>query len=171
MPQRLSDAIRAAVLTDIRAARQDGRSAGQIARDHGVARSTVTKIAKDEGITDAFERAQVLKAARAKQADNAAVRAELISRYYAIAGRLLDRVESPHTVAIGTAAGVELVTVKLPPLRDAQAGMSASAIAVDKALRLEDRNGDGRVDAARSLLGSLFENLQRAHGDRPDGSG
>ena len=49
--------------------------------------------------------------------------------------------------------------------------MSASAIAVDKALRLEERNGDGRVDAAKSLLGSLFETLQKAHGDRPDGSG
>ncbi|MGO8957620.1 MAG: hypothetical protein ACLQFR_09660 [Streptosporangiaceae bacterium] len=49
--------------------------------------------------------------------------------------------------------------------------MSSAAIAIDKAARLEDRQGDGRVAAAQSLLGTLFETLQQANGDAPDGSG
>ena len=63
------------------------------------------------------------------------------------------------------------MTTKLPPLRDAQAGMSSAAIALDKAARLEDRQGDGKVDQAKSLLSSMFESWQRAHDDALDGSG
>jgi hypothetical protein len=90
---------------------------------------------------------------------------------YGVAGRRMDRVESPYTQVITGPAGAEFVTTKLPPLRDAQAGMSSAAIAIDKAARLEDRPGDGRVAAAQSLLGTLFETLRQAHGDQPDGSG
>ena len=62
-------------------------------------------------------------------------------------------------------------TAKLPPIRDAQAGMSSAAIAIDQAARLEDRQGDGKVAAAQSLQGTLFETLKNVHGDAPDGSG
>jgi hypothetical protein len=98
-------------------------------------------------------------------------RTVLIERIYGVAGRMLDRVEQPYTQVIAGPAGPEFVTTKLPPLRDAQAGMSSPAIAIDKAARLEDRQGAGRVAAAQSLLGSLFETLAKAHGDAPDGSG
>ena len=49
--------------------------------------------------------------------------------------------------------------------------MSSAAIAIDQAARLEDRQGDGKVAAAQSLLGTLFETLKQAHGDAADGSG
>jgi hypothetical protein len=101
----------------------------------------------------------------------AATRAALIERLYGIAGRMLDRVESPYTQVISGPADRELVTTKLRPLRDAQSGMSSAAIALDKAARLGDRQGDGRVDQAKSLLGAMFDSLQRAYGDAPDGSG
>jgi hypothetical protein len=80
-------------------------------------------------------------------------------------------VEAPYTQVIAGPAGPEFVTTKLPPLQDAQAGMSSSAIAIDKAARLEGRRGDGKVAAAQSFLGTLFETLKQAHGDAPDGSG
>jgi transposase-like protein len=168
MPKPLPARKRTAILADIKTG---AKARNQIARDHGVSASTVTKIAKDAGIADAFDRSQTAKGTRAQQADNAAVRAELIREYYAVARRLLRRVEQPHTIALMGAEGAELVTTDLPSLRDAQAGMAASAIGIDKALRLEDRQGDGKVDAAKSLLGAMFETLQRAHGDSPDGSG
>jgi hypothetical protein len=168
LPAPLDQAKRDAILADINAGH---KTRNQIARDHQVSGSTVTKIAGHAKGSAAFDRSQTENATRARQADNAAVRAELIARYYKVAGHFLDRVESEYTQVVAGPAGPEFVTTRLPPLRDAQAGMSASAIAVDKALRLEDRNGDGRVDAAKSLLGSLFKTLQDAHGDSPDGSG
>ena len=168
MPKPLNPDIRAAILHDIQAGT---KPRNQIARDHGVSGSTVTNIAHQEHITSAFDRSQTVKATQSKQADNAALRTELIAEYYAVARRLLARVEAPHTVALMGPGGAELVTTRLPSLRDAQAGMAASAIGIDKALRLEDRQGDGKVDTAKSLLGGLFATLQRAHGDAPDGSG
>jgi hypothetical protein len=167
VPKPLDPQIRTAIIADIKA----GKPRNQIARDHGVSGASVTKIAGQEGITNAFDRSQVENATRARTIDLAATRAGLIERLYGVAGRMLDRVESPYTQIVSGSAGAELVTTKLPPLRDAQAGMSSAAIALDKAARLEDRQGDGKVDAAKSLLGAMFEGLQKAHGDAPDGSG
>jgi len=167
VPKALDPAKRNAIIADIKA----GHQRNQIARDHTVSGSTVTKIAGQEGLTDAFDRTQTENATRARGIDLAATRAALIERLYGIAGRMLDRVESPYTQIISGPAGAELVTTKLPPLRDAQAGMSSAAIALDKAARLEDRQGDGKVDQAKSLLGAMFEGLRKAHGDAPDGSG
>jgi hypothetical protein len=167
VPKALDPTIRTAIIEDIKA----GKQRNQIARERNVSGSTVTKIAGEEGLTNAFDRTQTVNATRARGIDIAAARAVLIERMYGVAGRMLDRVESPYTQVVGGPMGAELVTTKLPPLRDAQAGMSAAAIAIDKAARLEDRNGDARVDQARSLLGAMFEGLQRAHGDAPDGSG
>jgi hypothetical protein len=167
VPKPLNADIRAAIIADIRA----GKPRNQIARDHGVSGSTVTKYAGQEGIDKPFDRSHTEKATRARGIDVAAARTELIERMYGVAGRFLDRVEAPYTQVVSGPLGPELVTTKLPPLRDAQAGMSAAAIAIDKAARLEDRQGDGKVDQAKSLLGSLFDTMQKAHGDTPDGSG
>lgn len=167
MPRPLDPAKRRAILTDIKA----GHQRNEIARDHNVSGSTVTKIAAQEGIENAFDRTQTQNATRARNADLNETRSVLIDRLYGIAGRMLDRVESPYTQIVPSQAGAELVTTKLPPLRDAQAGMSSAAIALDKAARLEDRQGDGKVDAAKSLLGTMFDTLQKAHGDASDGSG
>jgi hypothetical protein len=169
LPAPLDQAKRDAIIADINAGH---KTRNQIARDHSVSGATVTKLAAQAKGSTAFDRSQTEKAARAKKFDAALVRAQLIERLYGMAGGLLDRVESPYTVPMAGAGGeIQFVTSKLPPLRDAQSGMSAAAIAIDKALRLEDRNGDGRVDAAKSLLGSLFKTLRDAHGDSPDGSG
>lgn len=92
---------------------------------------------------------------------------------YTVADHMLDRVTSPYTQVITGPAGAEFVTTKLPPLRDAQAGMSSAAIAIDKAARMEAANGDSRVEQARSLLGGLLTDLAAEHGDSypSDGTG
>ncbi len=176
MPPPLNPQIAADILRDIQdtahATGSDKLSRNEIARRRGVSPSTVTKIAQQHGLAEAFDRSQTVKATRARQFDTAAVRGELIERMYGVAGRMLDRVESPYTQVIAGPAGPEFVTTKLPPLRDAQAGMSSAAIAIDKAARMESANGDSRVEAARSLLGGLLSDLVDKHGDGyPDGSG
>jgi transposase-like protein len=75
VPPPLSDRKRRAVLADIEAGQ---KSAHQIARDHGVAQSTVSKVAREEG--HSFDRAKTKKATAAKQVDHKA-------RLVAIAGR------------------------------------------------------------------------------------
>ncbi len=176
MPPPLDPQLRADILRDIQDTQNEPDPAKRLTRNEialrrGVSQSTVTKIAKDSGLGAAFDRSQTINATRARQFDAAHERTVLIERMYGVAGRMLDRVEAPYTQVIPGPAGPEFVTTKLPPLRDAQAGMSSAAIAIDKAARLEDRQGDGKVAAAQSLLGTLFETLTKAHGDAPDGSG
>jgi transposase-like protein len=170
VPPPLDPQLRADILRDI----QDGQlSRNEIARRRNVSPSTVSKIAKDEGQSAAFDRTQTAKATRAKQIDNAARRTVLIDRMYDVASHMLDRVTSPYTQVVSGPAGAEFVTTKLPPLRDAQAGMSSAAIAIDKAARMEAANGDSRVEQARTLLGGLMSDLVAAHGDSypSDGAG
>lgn len=174
MPRPLPAQLKADILRDIRDTRDEPDPArrltrNQIARRRHVSASTVTRLAAENNLGDAFDRSKTVKATRARQFDAAAERAVLIERMYGVAGRLLDRVEAPYEMVLPGPEGAEFVTTKLPPLRDAQSGMIAAGVAIDKAAKLEDRQGDGGVDAARSLLGSLFTGLQQAYGD--DGPG
>jgi hypothetical protein len=137
----------------------------------------VTLLAADGGLHGQVGvlhyRTQTAKATRAKQLDNAARRTVLIDRMYTVADHMLDRVTLAYTQVITGPAGAEFVTTKLPPLRDAQAGMSSAAIAIDKAARMEAANGDSRVEQARSLLRGLLTDMVSRHGDScpSDGAG
>lgn len=143
MPPPLSARKRNAILDSIRTARQDGASAGQIARDHSVARSTVTKLAADNDLGDAFERAQTAKAAHAKQLDNKAKRAQLASDLLDDAQRLRGRIWGSHKVVVSTPLGAEVVTLDENPLAEIRSGMTALGIAIDKSVRLEQVDADG----------------------------
>jgi hypothetical protein len=138
LPAPIDPAKRQAIITDIKA----GKPRNQIARDHGVSGSTVTNIAKAEKIPSAFDRAQTQNATRAKRFDAAAARAQLVQDLYADAQRFRARGWASYTQIVSGPAGSELVTTKMPPLRDQQAAYTALAICVDKAVRLE------QVDAA-----------------------
>jgi hypothetical protein len=159
MPKPLSARKRSAVLKDIQAARANGVSAGQIARDHGVARSTVTKIAADNDLANAFERTQTENAARAKQADCKLLRAQLKQDLLADAQRFRKRAWESYQVVVGTPEGAEIVTLDLPPLPDARAAYTAIGIAVDKSIRLEEHDSDDSAAGAKNLLGSLSDAL------------
>lgn len=177
MPRPIDGQVKAAILRDIRNTRDepdpDRRlTRNAIAQRHGVSTRTVTNIANAGGLSDAFSRVNTEKGARASKFDAAFRRSRLIERFYDEADYHLDRLHQPHTVPAGIGPdGPATVTTRLPALRDAQAGMIAASTAVDKALRLEDRQGDGRVDQTRSLLGALLSGLQQEHGTGPDEPG
>ena len=145
MPARMAPGKRAAIIEDLRA----GVSCGQTARNHHVGRSTVSRIAKAEGIS--LERSQTKKATEAAQIDHAAVLAKLASRHAAVAGNILASFEvmeledwasvSPHTRAI------------------------ALGICSDKARELAPDNDEVQVEAARSLLNVVFEDIVARHGE------
>lgn len=159
MPKPLSTRKRSAVLKDIKAAKASGISAGQIARDHGVARSTVTKIAADNNLANAFERTQTENAARAKQADCKLLRAQLKVDLLHDAQRLRTRIWGRYQTVVGTPEGAEIVTLDEAPLSEMRAGYTALGIAVDKSIRLEEHDSDDSTAGAKNLLGSLSDAL------------
>jgi hypothetical protein len=145
MPAPLAPGKRAAILEDLRA----GMSCRQAARTHKVSQGTVSKLAKDHGLN--FERSQTKKATEAARIDHAAVLAKLAARHASVAGDILASFEameledwgrvSPHTRAI------------------------ALGICSDKARELAPDNDEAQVEAARSLLNVVFEDIVARHGE------
>jgi hypothetical protein len=167
LPKPISPQAREAIIADIRA----GKARNQIARDHHVSAGSVTNIAQQAGITDAFDRSATVKGTRAKQFDAKAARAKLIVDLLGDAQRFRERAWSQYTQIVSGPAGAELVTTKLPPLRDQQSAYTSVAICIDKSVRLEQADqGDGSA-AARSLLGQLGEALQVAAASLPPEDG
>jgi transposase-like protein len=142
MPKPLSAGKRNAIIEDIKAARESGKSAGQIARDHGVARSTVTKITREEGLTGAFERAQTENATRAREVDCKALRAQLKVDLMQDAQWLRQRARGRYQTVVSTPQGAEIVTLDEAPLSEVRSGYTALGIAVDKSLALERHDND-----------------------------
>lgn len=165
MPRPLDPEVRTAILADIKAG---GKSCRGIARDHGVSDATVRKIAKDNQVVNAFSRAQTENATRARVADMAAQRAEKSALLLADVDRLRERAWSPYQVVVNTSEGPEIVTLKLPPLRDTQAAYTSIGIAIDKHLAIERHDSGTGAEQAASLLGTLLDNLQARHGTAPE---
>lgn len=162
MPQRMAPGKRAAILRDIKAG---GQSRNQIARTHGVAASTVGKIATDEGIDDAFDRTHALKGARAKAIDNRAKRAQLESDLLDDAQKFRERAWSMYKVVVGGTEGAEVVELDLPPLQDARAAYTAIGIIVDKSVAIEKHDSGDDAEAAKSVLAAVMDGLVARHGD------
>ena len=161
MPKPLDAARRAAILADIKAGQ---KPRNQIARDHEVSPSTVTGIAKAEGVESAFDRSQTKGATRAREIDCKALRAQLKVDLMRDAQRLRERIWGTHQVVVSTPLGAEVVTLDENPLSEIRSGYTALGIAVDKSLRLEEfDSGDGAAEA-RSLLGRIFTGLAEAVG-------
>ena len=92
MPVRLPEAKRQKILADVRT----GKARNAIARDHKVSPSSVTKLAGEAGMKDAFDRSHTKKATEAKQVDHQAKLAELASRHAKIASDVMDSFETPE---------------------------------------------------------------------------
>ncbi|MBO2461167.1 helix-turn-helix domain-containing protein [Actinomadura violacea] len=162
MPPRIDDETRAKILKAIKAGKL---SRNAIARKYGVSVGTVTNIAKAANLTSAFDRSKS-KTARATQArkfDALAARAKLLVDLYGDAQRFRERAWSPYTQIVTGPLGTELVTTKLPPIRDQQAAYTAMAIALDKALKIESVNtGDG-AEQGKTMIGDLRAALGLAY--------
>jgi uncharacterized protein with PIN domain len=90
MPKRLAASKREAILTEVRA----GKARNAIARDHDVSPSSVTKLAGEAGMKDAFDRSHTKKATEAKAADHQATLAALAARHAKIASDVMDSFEA-----------------------------------------------------------------------------
>lgn len=162
MPPRIPDDKRAAIITDIRAGHLGAR---KIAAKHGVAPSTVTKLAGEAGIDDAFERSQTKNATAAAVVDNKALRILAAQRLIRKAHDLIDQMDQPHIVFNigGKDNTYEEHLMAKPPTADLRNLMVTAATAIDKHLVLERHDANG-PDAAGSLLGALLDGMQRKHG-------
>lgn len=145
---------RAAILADIHA-RQLGRNA--IARKHRVGLGTVSTIAHDEGIYDAFDRTQTARATADRQADMKARRAQLAEDLLDDAERLRDRLFDPYTAAVSGREGVERVTLDEPDAASLRNFMTAIAVALDKHLALDKHDQDGGMAEVGSMLDGLLD--------------
>lgn len=157
MPKALDADKRA----DIEAAIRAGGTCGDIARQFSVAKSTVSKVASDAGITNAFDRTKTKGASEARRADNQLRRAELISDLYVEAKALIhEKLKSPHTVHHFTKDG-EFVTGQLdgPTSTDIRNYWVSIGIALDKARQLEQID-DGSADAAMGFLERLVDGIK-----------
>lgn len=159
MPPRIPDTVREAILRDIRAGQHSCRA---IATKHRVSRTTVSALAKTEGVVDAFGRQQTQNATAARVVDNKARRARIAADLLVDAQRLRERAWTPHPVVVNTSDGPEVVTLPLPPPRDAQAIYTAVGIAVQRSMELDKYDADQGVDADRSMLVDLRDALRTA---------
>lgn len=157
MPKALSDDKRAAILVDIQAGE---KSAGRIARDHGVAVSTVTRLAKGAGVDGAFERSQTEKATRAKVIDCRAAREQLKRDLLEDAQRLRARAWAPYQVVVSTPQGADVVTLDEPPLAEVRSAYTALGIAIDKSLVLEKHDQVETTSDATSMLDALADGIR-----------
>jgi transposase-like protein len=154
VPRPLPDAKRRAILTDIQSGEKPCR---RIAREHGVAQSTVSKIAREEGLS--FDRTKTVKATRAKQADNRARRAQIGSDLLDDVGRLRARAWSEYQQPMSTPKGPAVLNLSLPPLTEVRAAYTSIGICLDKNIAVERHDADTGTENARSVLGALGEAL------------
>lgn len=155
MPRPLPPEKREAILADIEAGQ---KSRNQIARDHKVSVGAVTNLAPP----GAFDRSKTEAATRARVADTKARRAELAALLLEDAHRLRERLWEPSKQIASSQAGPEVITLDLPPARDAKDFMSAVSGAVKSHVDIEKLDTDTGSATAKSMLGALGEALQVA---------
>jgi hypothetical protein len=155
---------RSAILADIEAGELACRA---IARKHNVAPSTVTKIAKDAGITDAFGRSQTKDATAARKTDLAAQRAEVSALFLQRAREALQEMTEPHLVFSfgGRDNSYNEQLLDSPPTTDKRNLMTIAAIGMQRHLEVERHDTAAEADQVGSLLGQLLGTLQARHGD------
>ncbi|MFL1440408.1 hypothetical protein [Nocardiopsis protaetiae] len=158
MPPRIDDDKRAAIVTDLNA----GKTRNQIARDHNVSPSTVSKIAQEE--QHAFDRTQTIHATRAKQADNRARRAQLASDLLGDAERLRKQLWEParHGAFGGRDNVWSEVELDEPTFGDKRAILTSVQTAVRASAELEKVDATSTSDGAKSMLGKLFDGVKQA---------
>lgn len=155
MPARIPDDQRSAILDAIRSGYGE-RSAGSIARDHGVSDRLVRKVAAENGLSDTWSRDQTKRATAAAEVDHRARLVALAGRSAGLAERVLASFEamdtddwrdvSPHT------RGIVL------------------GIALDKAQALAPEDDDGAAEFG-SMLGAMVAQYAADAGPYPGPGG
>jgi hypothetical protein len=144
----------------------EGKGRNEIARLSGRSLRTVSRICEDAGLT--FDRTATAVATEARKTDAKARRAAIIDRAYARVEKLLDRLDTADNGQFAFTAssvnGIETVHLDHVPGQEEKAISGAIGTYLAQAAKLEAIDGDPGVDAARSMLGSLAEGLNRLAG-------
>ncbi|WKU45982.1 helix-turn-helix domain-containing protein [Streptomyces sp. VNUA116] len=143
-----------------------GQSRNQIARAIGRSSSTVSKIAREEGLR--FEGgARVAPATEARQLDLAEQRRQIVARLYARASANLDRVEAEQYVRVEllpTGRPVRLISDE-PPAQDERHHSQAIGSYLTSAARLVEIDAGTGAGEVRSMLTDLARGLRDAFAD------
>lgn len=150
MPPPLDPGKRAAILADIHE-KKLGRN--EIARKHGVSGSTVSLIASDEGLLDAFDRAETKAATAARVVAMTETRASLANVSLEVAEVALARLRKALVRANAKDAAI------------------AYGIAIDKHMALARFDTDDGASDAASLVKGLADGLSAAYEQMTGGGG
>lgn len=153
----ITGAKRRAVVDDITAG-ELGRNA--IAKKHGLSGSTVSGIAKAEGL-EFRGRSQVAAATTARKVDLAAVRAELIAGDYEYLRKIQrDRISTSHKTLIKAKGGAEReVTLDFVPPLDARNFADTYSRISQSVHRMAEIDADPGVNDASTMLRQLGRQL------------
>jgi hypothetical protein len=147
----------------IRQLHGQGLSRNAIATEIGRGVATVSRVAKDLGLS--FDRSATQAATQAKVADAKARRAQLMQDLLHDAHKLRSQMwQQCEYIDHG---GKDFVEARWwqpePTPADKLKLMQAARAALDGSLRLDAHDGDGSIEQVGSLLGSLFDTLRDRH--------
>lgn len=137
----------------LRKLQTDGLSASAIARELGVAKSTISRWAKADGLS--FDRSKTAEATAAKTIDLAAGRTRLAEKMLAESEAMLDSINNPYRVySFGGRDNVYTEKVlDSAPVEVRRNVITTAAITFDKLSRIVERDPD--VSGAQSIVASL----------------
>lgn len=147
-----------------------GKGRNQIRREVGRSAAVVSQVVHEAGGT--FDRTgQVAAATAAKQADNRAKRAQLMTDLLDDAQRLRESLWEPVVVYNfgGKDNTYEEQVHDEPDAASKLKLMQAVGVAIDRSLKIDEHDSGAGVDAARSMLTDLASKLGAAwRGDDPE---
>jgi hypothetical protein len=153
----------------VRRLHKQGKTRNDIARAIKRSPSTVTKIAKELGLT--FERgAEVVAATEARRIDLAARRVALAEQLHQDAEKLRTQLWEPcvHGAFGGKENVWSQVDLDRPLFADQRNILAATGTAIQQSLKLQPAEGREGTDEVRSMLGTLGEVLKQAAADVDD---
>jgi len=135
-----------------------GKSCNAIAKELGVAASTISGWAKKQGLS--FARKQTAAAVQAHRIDRAAVRADIIDRMYLRSQKVLTRLEADKfTYRVVISDGSFTVSDEAAPSGDEKNLAASIGIYLERATRLELVDGNAGEAQAKGMLAELGEFL------------
>jgi hypothetical protein len=148
----------------------EGRSSNAIARELGVAQSTISRWAAREGLS--FDRSMTRPAVAAHTFDMKAARLKLAESMVTAAQAMLDRIDDPYLVYAfgGRDNDYNEHELESAPVEVRRNIITTAGIAFDKATRIVEHDAGGLDDAVGTLdiLAAGFKAAAEQLRDRPD---
>jgi hypothetical protein len=149
----------------IRELHTQGRSRNAIAAELGRGVASISRAAKDMGLS--FDRRATQAATAAKVIDAKAKRVAEMNALLDDAKRLRLQLFAPCTIHAfgGKENTYNQAQIEQPLFADQAKIMQAYGTAIEKSLRLDAHDGDGSIEQVGSLLGNLFDSIRGRVGE------